>query len=99
MYPVIIRPAQPQDMAPILVINEQGRPGVAPLSPAELVGVPTTAPYICVVEMAGQVAGYVIAYTPDSSYAAPSSRSSACARTKSGVSKPSVNRPYMLASR
>ncbi|MDQ4076596.1 MAG: GNAT family N-acetyltransferase [Chloroflexota bacterium] len=68
MDPITIRGARVDDFPSIIKINESGRPGVAPLDAAELATLLKESPCFYVAEAGAQVAGYLIAYTPRSTY-------------------------------
>jgi uncharacterized protein len=63
-----IRPALDQDFERILAINEDGRPGVSPLTPPELAAICAGAGLFGVAEIDREVVGYVIAYTDEDVY-------------------------------
>jgi uncharacterized protein len=63
-----LRPAQTDDFERILAINEEGWPGVSPLTPPELAAVSNDSPFFGVAELDRDVVGYVIAYTDANIY-------------------------------
>ena len=68
MDALTLRPAQNHDFERILAINEAGRPGVSPLTPAELAVICASESHCHVAEREREVLGYVITYTDMDSY-------------------------------
>ena len=68
MDALTIRSARNHDFERVLAINEAGRPGVSPLTPAELAAICAGGPYCRVAALGGEVVGYVITYTDSDAY-------------------------------
>jgi predicted GNAT superfamily acetyltransferase len=66
--PLTIRPAQAAELAAILAINAQGRPGVSALTQAELDALVQEGPHLYVAMLGLSVVGYTIVYTDASAY-------------------------------
>ena len=68
MDALTLRPAHNQDFERVLAINEAGRPGVSPLTLAELTLICAGESHCHVAEREPEVIGYVITYTDTDRY-------------------------------
>jgi hypothetical protein len=65
---LVVRRARPEDAERIATINNEGVPGVTPLTPREAASIMDAATLLLVAETGGNVAGYLIAYEPSRAY-------------------------------
>ena len=65
---VTFRAARPEDHREILEINREGQPGVVALDLAELRRLDALADYLKVLEVGGEISGYLIAFMRETEY-------------------------------